>query len=341
MAHLMKLFGLFSSTVLLLASSIFIAPLTVGATPMKLGINTWIGYGPLYIAEKLDTFKKYGIEVKLVKFQDTALIGPALESGALDGAAITYDQVIGNVAKGLKHSVVLSLDYSNGADAIVVDSSIKSVMDFKGKKVAFNPLTPSDFLLSYALQKHNLSEKDIQIANVTPEAVPSALISGAAPIGVTYEPNISQVLKVKSKRKFKVIFSSKDAPGLITDVLVFKRDYINKNPKKVKSFIQAYLDGLDYMKKNPKEANAIIGKWMDLSEKDVQEQLLGVFNPNLKEMMSNFTKSNKIDSFYSSGPLIGDILFKKKQITNIPKTEDTIDPQFVTELLKTSKVSEN
>ncbi len=336
----MKLFGLFS-TVLLLASSIVIPPLAVGATPVKLGINTWIGYGPLYVAEKLDTFKKYGIEVKLVKFQDTALIPPAMESNALDGAAITYDQVIGNVAKGLKQSVVLTLDYSNGADAIVTDSSIKSMMDFKGKKVAFNPLTPSDFLLSYALQKHNMTERDIQIANVTPEAVPSALISGAAPIGVTYEPNISQIIKAKTKRKFKVIFSSKDAPGLITDVLVFKRDYISKNPKKVKSFIQGYLSGLDYMKKNPKEANAIIGKWMGITEQEVQDQLTGVLNPSLKEMANNFTKSEKIDSFYRSGPLISDILLKKKQITNVPKTEDTIDPQFITELLKTSKVSAN
>jgi NitT/TauT family transport system substrate-binding protein len=337
----MKLFGLFNSTVLLLASSIFIAPLAVGATPVKLGINTWIGYGPLYVAEKLDTFKKYGIEVKLVKFQDTALIGPAIESGAVDGAAITYDQVIGNVAKGLKQSVVLTLDYSNGADAIVADSSIQSIKDFKGKKVAFNPLTPSDFLLSYALQENNLTQKDIQVANVTPEAVPSALISGAVPIGVTYEPNISQVIKAKSKRNFKVIFSSKDAPGLITDVLVFKKDYISKNPKEVKSFIQAYLSGLDYMKRNPKEANAIIGKWMGISEKEVQDQLTGVFNPSLKEMTINFTKSEKIESFYRSGPLIGDILLKKKQITNIPKTEDTIDPRFLTDLLQSSKVSAN
>lgn len=336
----MKLSGLFNSTVLLLASSILMAPLAVSAAPIKLGINTWIGYGPLYIAEKLNTFKRHGIEVKLVKFQDTALIGPALESGAVDGAAITYDQVIGNVAKGLKQSVVLTLDYSNGADAIVTDSSIQSIKDFKGKKVAFNPLTPSDFLLSYALQKNNLTQKDIQPANVTPEAVPSALLSGAVPIGVTYEPNISQIIKAKSKRKFKVIFSSKDAPGLITDVLVFKNDYIGDHRNEVKSFIQAYLDGLDYMKRNPKEANTIIGKWMGISDTEVQDQLTGVFNPTLKEMTNNFTKSEKIDSFYRSGPLIGDILLKKKQITSVPKTEDTIDPQFVTELLKISTVSE-
>ena len=333
----MKLSSLFNSTSLLLASSIFMAPLAVSAAPIKMAINTWIGYGPLFVAENLDTFKKYGVAVNLVNFPDTALMGPSLESGAVDGATLTYDQLIGDVAKGWKHIGVLALDYSNGADAIVADSSIQSIKDFKDKKIAFNPLTPSDFLLSYALQQNNLTQKDIQPANVTPEAVPAALISGAAPIGVTFEPNVSQILKTKSKRTFKVIFSSKDAPGLITDVLVFKKDYISTHPKEVRSFIQAYLDGLDYMKKNPKEANAIIGKAMGIPKKEVQEQLTGILNPSLKEMMNNFAKSDKINSFYRSGPLISDILMKKKQITNAPKTEDTIDPQFITELLKTSK----
>jgi NitT/TauT family transport system substrate-binding protein len=328
-----------SFAIVTLASSILITPMAAHAVPVKVGVVTWIGYGPLYIADKLGTFKKYGVDVKLVKFQDPALIPPAIESNALDGGTLTYDEVIGVTAKGWKHPAVLTLDYSNGADAIVADSSIKSIKDFKGKKVAFNPLSPSDFLLSYALQKNNMTEKDIQPANMSPEAVPATLISGAAPIGVTYEPSVSQILSAKSQRTFKVIFSSKDAPGLITDVLSFKKDYISKNPKAVKSILQAYLDSLDYMKKNPKESNAIIGKWMDLSEKEVQSQLAGVFNPNLKEMMSNFTKSNKIDSFYRSGPLISDVLIKKKQIAKGPNIEETLDTQFLTELLKTTQVS--
>jgi NitT/TauT family transport system substrate-binding protein len=327
------------SAAIALASSTLLTPFAVSAAPVKVGVVTWIGYGPLYIADKLGTFKKYGVDVKLVKFQDPALIPPAIESNALEGGTLTYDEVIGVTAKGWKHPAVLTLDYSNGADAIVVDSSIKSVKDFKGKKVAFNPLSPSDFLLSYALQKNNMTQKDIQPANMSPEAVPATLISGAAPIGVTYEPSVSQILSVKSQRTFKVIFSSKDAPGLITDVLSFKKDYISKHPKEVKAIIQAYLDSLDYMKKNPKEANAIIGKWMDLSAKEVQTQLPGVFNPGLKEMMSNFTKSDKIDSFYKSGPLISDVLIRKKQISKGPNIEETMDTQFLTELLKTPPVS--
>jgi NitT/TauT family transport system substrate-binding protein len=332
-----KTLKLCASTLLVLAASASITSMAVSAAPVRIGLNTWIGYGPLYIAEKLGTFKKYGVDVKLVKFQDSALIPPAIESNALEGGTLTYDQVIGGAAKNLTQKVILTIDYSRGADAIVADSSIKSVKDFKGKKVAFSELTPSDFLLAYALQKNNMTKEDILPSNLSAEAVPSALISGAAPIGVTFEPNVSQIIKAKSKRTFKVIFSTKDAPGLITDVLVFKKDYISSNPKEVKSVIQAYFDSLAYMKQNPKKANAMIGQWMGISEKEVQDQLTGVFNPSLKEMMVNFTKSDKIDSYYQSGALISDVLIKKKQITKAPNIDETLDSQFVSELLKTTK----
>jgi NitT/TauT family transport system substrate-binding protein len=335
--YLPKFFKLCASTLLIFTASASITSIAVNAAPVKIGLNTWIGFGPLYVAEKLGTFKKYGVDVKLVKFQDGSLVPPAIESNALEGGAITYDQVIGGAAKGLTQKVVLTIDYSNGGDAIVADSSIKSIKDFKDKKVAFSALTPSDFLLSYALQKNNMTKEDILPSNLPPEAIPSALISGAALIGVTFEPNVSQIVKAKSKRTFKVIFSTKEAPGLITDVLVFKKDYISSNPEEVKSVIQAYFDSLDYMKQNPKKANAMIGQWMGISEREVQDQLTGVVNPSLKEMMVNFTKSDKIDSYYQSGALISDVLIKKKQITKIPNIEETLDSQFLSELLKTAK----
>ena len=169
-----------------------VATLAVGisahaATPvLNIGTVVWIGYGPFYVAESLDLFKKYGVKVKLQPFSDPALIPPALSSGSLQGAMLTYDQVIGQVAKGQMQKVVMPIDYSNGGDAIVADASITKIADFKGKKIGYNPLSPSDFLLSYALKTVNLTEKDITPVNMTPEAVPllrlmAALIPASPP----------------------------------------------------------------------------------------------------------------------------------------------------------------
>lgn len=305
-----------------------------GPVPLKIGTVVWIGYGPFYVADALDLYKKYNLKVSLQVFTDPALIPPAVASGAVDGAMLTYDQVIGQVATGQMQKVVMPIDYSNGGDAIVADMSIKSVKDFKGKKIGYNPLSPSDFLLSYALKTNGLSEKDITPVSMTPEAVPAAMASGQMPVGVTYEPSLSQILSQGGGKKFKVVFSSKNAPGLIADVLVFDEKVIKAKPTEISGIIKAYLDGMAYMKSKPDEAAKIIGKFMGVSAQEVKEQMSGVYNIPLAEMPKAFMKSTATTSYYGSGDIIGQLLKAKGQIAKIPAAEDTFDASFVSALTK-------
>ena len=305
-----------------------------GPTPLKIGTVVWIGYGPFYVAEALDLYKKYNLKVSLQVFTDPALIPAAIASGAIDGGHLTYDQVVGQVAEGKMQKVVMPIDYSNGGDAIVADASIKTVKDFKGKKIGFNPLSPSDFLLSYALKSNGLTDKDINAVSMTPEAVPAAMASGQMPIGVTYEPSLSQILSQGGGKKFKVVFSSKNAPGLIADVMVFDEKVIKAKPTEISGIIKAYLDGMAYMKAKPDEAAKIIGKFMGVTPKEVKEQLSGVYNIPLAEMPKAFVQSKETTSYFGSGAVIGDLLKAKGQIKAIPATESTFDAQFVTALTK-------
>lgn len=303
-------------------------------TNMKIATVVWIGYGPFYVAESLDLFKKYNLKVSLQVFTDPALIPPAIASGAVDGGMLTYDQVVGQVAAGKAMKVVMPIDYSNGGDAIVADASIKSVKDFKGKKIGYNPLSPSDFLLSYALKINGLGEKDISPVSMTPEAVPAAMASGQLPIGVTYEPSLSQILGQGGGKKFKVVFSSKDAPGLIADVLVFDDKAIKAKPTEISGIIKAYLDGMAYMKAKPDDAAKIIGKFMGVSAKEAKEQMSGVYNIPLAEMPKAFLPAKETTSYYASGDVIGQLLKAKGQISTIPATEATIDASLVKALAK-------
>ncbi len=347
----MKLAGLFSSPAASTASpssllgrlfkpalgvalSLATASAMAAPTNMKIATVVWIGYGPFYVAESLDLFKKYNLKVSLQVFTDPALIPPAIASGAVDGGMLTYDQVVGQVAAGKAMKVVMPIDYSNGGDAIVADATIKSVKDFKGKKVGYNPLSPSDFLLSYALKINGLSEKDISPVSMTPEAVPAAMASGQLPIGVTYEPSLSQVLSQGGGKKFKVVFSSKDAPGLIADVLVFDEKVIKAKPAEITGLIKAYLDGMAYMKAKPDEAAKIIGKFMGVSAKEAKEQMSGVYNIPLAEMPKAFLPAKETTSYFASGEVIGQLLVAKGQIKAAPATEATFDASLVKALAK-------
>jgi NitT/TauT family transport system substrate-binding protein len=318
----------------LLLASVGVTTAQAAPTPVKIGTLIWIGYGPFFVADAKDFYKQHNLKVTLQMFTDPALIPTAIASHSVDGGMLTYDQVIGVDAKGLGQKVVMPIDYSNGGDAIVAATTITKVSEFKGKKIGFNPLSPSDFLLSYAMKINDMSEKDYLAVPMTPEAVPAAMASNGVPIGVTYEPSLSQVLSQGGGKKFHVVFSSKNAPGLIADVLVFEQKYIQTHPKEIQGIIAGYLEGLAYMKTHPDESAKIIGKAMGISAKEVTAQLTGVYNIPLAEMPKAFTKSSATTSYYASGEIISSLLKSKGQITTIPTAESTFDSQFVKALVK-------
>lgn len=298
------------------------------ASNMKIGLTTWIGYSPFYVADALKLYEKHGLNVSLQTFADPAMLPSAMAGGAVDGTLMTYDQVIGAAGQGKVYKVVMPIDYSFGGDAILAAKPISKITDLKGKKVAYAPLSPSDFLISYALKTNGMTDKDIKPINMTPEAVPAAMASGATPAGVTYEPNVSQILS-KGNGKFQVIYSSRNAPGLIADVLVFDTKHIEKNGTEIKALIQTYLEALEYMKSKPAEAAKLIGKAMGVSDKEAMEQLKGVYNIPANEMLTPFAPGKDTKSYFVSGGVINDILVKNGQIKQPVAIPATLDDRFV------------
>lgn len=320
-----------------LASLSLLAPLSASAAaqkPVKLGVVTWIGYGPLYIAESLDLWKKYGLKVTLQNFTDPALLPGAIMGGALDGGFITYDQLVGQVANGDTMRAVMPLDFSDGGDAVVATADIKGISALKGQKVAFAPLSPSDFLLAFALRKHGLKDGDIQPVGAGPEAVPAAMASGQVRIGVTYEPMVSQITAMDGGKRFHVIYSSRQSPGLLSDVLVFTDKAIKARPELIQAVMQGYLDGLEMMRTRPAEAAKIIGKALGITDAEVLAQQQTIHALSLPEMLQAFTRSPRPESFHTSCAAIADILRAKDQIPRLPKCEDTMNTRFIEALLK-------
>ena len=319
--------GVFSRSIL---AAVLAAPvLAVAGTPVNVGVVTWIGYGPIYCAAANGYYKKYGLDVKLINFSDNSVMAGAVQSGELDATTLTYDQVIASNARGWRLKVVMPVDYSVGGDAILAGARIQSVKDLKGRKVAFMAASPSDFLLGYALAKDGMSERDVQPVNTTPEGVVGIMAGGSAEVGVTYEPNVSVLVKSGGGNRFHVLMSSREARGMITDVLVLKDSVISKNPKLVDGLIRGTLDGLAFMKSEPAKAAAIIAKTLEITPAEVAEQLPNIENPSLPSLGDVFKKTPALPSFYASGKVIGDILKREGQIDASPAIDITYDASFV------------
>lgn len=297
-----------------------------------LGVVNWIGYGPIYCAAANGYYKRDGRDVRLVTFSDNSLMAGAVEGGELDASTLTYDQVIIADARGWNLKVVMPVDYSTGGDAILATASVRTIADLKGRKVAFQPLSPSDFLLGYALARAGLSEKDIEPVNSTPEGVAAIMAAGAVDAGVTYQPNVSMILELDGGRRYHVLLSSRDARGMITDVLVLKASRIAADPALVRALIRGTLDGLAFMRSAPERAASIIARALEIPPAEVAAQLPNIENPPLARLADVFRPSQALPSFEVSGRIIGTLLEKEGQIRSLPSTEDTYDARFVTAL---------
>ncbi len=79
----------------------------------------------------------------------------------------------------------------------------------------------------------------------------------------------------------------------------------------------------------------VIGKALGEDGPTAKAQLAGVQNPGLAEMPGVLAKSDKLPSFWVSGPVIGDLLKSEDQIMEVPDIADTYEASFVNALAGT------
>lgn len=227
------------------------------AGTISIGHTVWVGYGPLYLARDLGYFKEEGVDVELNVVDDSSLAMAAQAGGKLDGTATTIDEILKYRSADNCFKAVAVFDESHGGDGMVSLTDINSLADLKGKTVALNEGSTSQFWFSYILKKAGIPLTDVTVANMTADAAAAAFIAGSVPAAVTWEPNLTMV---KTKNAGKVLMDSAATPGVIVDVLEFSCSTIKDKSADVKGFVKALYRAVDYMKTNPDKANEIMAK---------------------------------------------------------------------------------
>jgi NitT/TauT family transport system substrate-binding protein len=185
------------------------------AGTLSIGHTTWVGYGTLYLAQDLGYFKEGGLTVELPVVEEASMYMAAQASGELSGSASTIDEVL-KYRPQFCFKAVAALDDSHGGDGVLVGKDVKSLQELKGKAVAVNEGSTSQFWLSYLLKKHGMTMSDITVQNMTADDAATAFIAGRVPAAVTWEPHLSMV---RNKQQGKVLIDSSSTPGVIVDVV--------------------------------------------------------------------------------------------------------------------------
>ncbi|TBU92561.1 ABC transporter substrate-binding protein [Phytopseudomonas dryadis] len=230
---------------------------TAQAGSLSIGHTTWVGYGTLYLARDLGYFKEHGLDVEFSVIEEASMYMAAQASGKLSGSASTIDEILKYRSKDFCFKAVAALDESHGGDGIVVSEGITAIEDLKGKSVAVNEGSVSQFWLAYLLKQAGMSLDDIEVQNMTADDAASAFIAGRVPAAVTWEPNLTTV---RQKGAGQVLVDSSATPGVIVDVVALSCEVIDQQPEDVKALVAGLYKAVEYTRTNPEQAYAIMAK---------------------------------------------------------------------------------
>jgi NitT/TauT family transport system substrate-binding protein len=305
------------------------APLPAAAE-VKVGVSDWPGWVAWYVADQKGFFKKHGADVKLVWFANYTDSISALSSGQIDANSQTWSDTMGPLAKGLPLKTILVNDNSAGNDAVVAKPAIKSIKDLKGKTVALEEFSVSHFVLATALAKNGMKPSDVKITNLSAGDAAAAFMAGRVDAAVVWNPWIHQI---ESSGKGKALFTSKDMPGLIPDLLVAQDKAIKAKRKDLVGMIKAWFDTVAFISAQPDEAAKIMSKVVSLKPEEYK-----VFLPGTKFFDAAANKTaldgKSPQSLVVVAPAIASFLLEHKLIDGKPDAAKGIDASLLAEALK-------
>ena len=270
---------------------------------VTIGMVTFPGYAPLYLAKEKGFFGD--LDVELVRIESVGDLRAALSSGKIDMYAATYDIFQSNQGTDVPGIGFMLIDESHGADGIVAAAGINSISDLKGKKLAGEPGLPPYFLLQFLLNKEHLSMSDISIKDIATQDAGAAFTSGSVDAAAIYEPFLSNA--VKSRKGSKVIVSSAQQPNILADLLFASQGLTKNNPDVLKTVAEGWFKALDYVKSNPDDAYTIMAKAFNVSKQEMID---------FKSVMTWYSKDDNVLMFnrssatnvYQIFQLVGDVL---------------------------------
>ena len=323
--------GYFSYNILVQKQTAVVSNSDLYKGKITIGYTLWPGYLGLYLARDKGYFIEAGLDVDLKLYPGLIEPSKAYVDGEIQGKANLTLDAADEAYRGLDHKVIIAVDHSNGSDGIIAGPLIKTIREIKGKKVAFEKGTLEEFFLSYALEQNGMTFKDIVPIDLDSEKAAIALTKNQVDVAVTYEPFMTSSLKKVSGNK---IYSSADAPGLISDILTFRTDFIDKNPQTINTIVGAYFKAINFWKSNPAEANVLIGKELGVSGDEASNQLQGVDVLSEQDNLTAFTFAAGFESLYGNMRRIGDFI-KLQRYPNATKvdTDKLIDDSFIRKLV--------
>lgn len=212
-------------------------------------------------ADQLKASADSNIDVELVKYGSWPELLDALNSGQVDGASVLIELAMKSKAEGVGIKAV-ALGHKDG-NVIVVSEDVKDGADLKGRTIAIPHRQSShNILVNLALEENGLSIDDINVVELAPTEMPSALAAGTIDGYCVAEPFGAMGVSIGAG---KVLYESNELwDDSACCALVLTDKFLEEKADVAKEYVEAYKYAGDSL--DEKEAKNVAKEY--LNQKD-------------------------------------------------------------------------
>lgn len=259
---------------ILAALSLCLSGCGESAGPLRIGTYVWPGYEPLYLARELGHLDPK--TVHLVEYPSASEVIRAFRNQAIDGAALTLDELLLLAQDRFEPKVVLVMDVSHGGDVILGRPGMRELKDLSGRRVAVDTETVGAYLLTRALMVNGLQPSDVRVIHLAHNEHALAFNEGQVDAVVNAEPLRTELLAAGAS----LLFDSTQIPGEIVDVLAIGAEALAENHQALGELLRGWFLALEYLKREPQDAAARMSQREQVSAEQFLQSLRGMRIPS-------------------------------------------------------------
>ena len=296
------------------------------ATPLNFGYQntSWGSVGMVAEAEK--AFDKAGVPVKIFRFDGGKSTRDAMIAGRVDIGVLGGTPFIVGAAKGDIVAVAMAM-YAGKTNAVVAgkDGGIKSVADLRGKRVASQLGSATDYVFqNKILPKYGLAKTDIQVINIPHQNHIAALVGKSVDAFAGVEP-FPSVAEVEGLGTVLVDYSQFDVQPVFVAV---NRPVLAAHRDGVVAFLRGWLAAVRVVREQPDRAVTIVANQFKAQGYDIKE---AVFQRMLAKLDVRPEFTADLKGYLTEQ---ANVLVHQHQIPAVPDWGKVLDTSLLAQAMK-------
>jgi NitT/TauT family transport system substrate-binding protein len=253
------------------------------AQPIKVGYAALVaGQVAVWMAKEGGYLSKHGIEAELIYIPATTAT-QALVAGEIQLAQVTGVSTAGAILSGADVRIIASVQ-NKLAGSIYARPEIKSPEQLKGKRLGVSRFGAlSDTAAAIFLERYGLKRgTDVAIIQMggLPEII-TALARGAIQAGFANPPQTSRARRLGMKELFDLNTLGVE---LQQTCLTVTTKYLRERRPVVKSFVQAYAEGLHRFMTDRDFSIQVMKKYLRMDDKELLDDAYAFYSERLEKI---------------------------------------------------------